>query len=289
MQEHIIQCDGLTAEQILHYQSNPDTSELTCLVLPNDANYHSLLQEHGFRYIGRREVDGVVKIVCRWYRGLTEDIEDMASFFNRRVQDYDYHMRGYNFYELALANVAAHVRPSDEGIVVLDLGCGTGAELEYVFEKAPNAHAVCIDLSSGMLEKLLEKYPKQRVNIETICGSYLGMDFGTEQYDYVMACNTLHHILKEDKAVLYKAIQRSLKKDGLLLIADYVVKPEEEAQYREKYLSMVGSGTLDRNSVYHLDLTLSYDSERQLLTDAGFRLIRAERDGENSVEFVAGV
>lgn len=289
MREYNIQSENLTPDTIVLHQNNHEIDELTCLVLPDDTGCQSLLRAHGFRCIGRRAVGDVTMIIFKWFRGLREGAEDMASFFDRRVEDYDCTMRAHSYYEPGLENVAAHIKATAEPISVLDLGCGTGAELKYVFRKAPNAQVVCYDLSSGMLEKLLQNLQNYRANIETICDSYLNKDFGTERFDYVIACSTLHHILKEEKEELYKAIKRAMKKTGLLLISDYVVSPEKEAQYRKNYLEMISNGALDRNVAYHIDLVLSYETELDLMSRAGLQLIHGQRSGEYSVEFVAGI
>ena len=171
----------------------------------------------------------------------------------------------------------------------IDLGCGTGAELKYVFQRVPHAHAVCIDLSQGMLCKLKQDFEKFSDNIETICGSYMDMDFGTDRYDYVIACNTLHHILKEDKILLYQNIKKSLKKGGYMLIEDYVVSEEEEKEYLANYLKLIKNGLLNSNVIYHIDLTLSENSERELLQLADFKEVILERIGENGIYIIAMV
>ena len=44
------------------------------------------------------------------------------------------------------------------GAKVLDLGCGTGLELEYYFRLNSTAMVTGIDLAAGMLQKLKEKF-----------------------------------------------------------------------------------------------------------------------------------
>jgi tRNA (cmo5U34)-methyltransferase len=108
-----------------------------------------------------------------------------------------------------------------------------------------------------------------------------------ERYDYVIACNTLHHLLIEEKLSLYKNIITSLKKNGLLLIADYVVSQDEENKIRERYLKLLENGDLKKDKWYHIDLALSEDSERELLDKAGCSEYKLYRNGTNKVEIVA--
>ena len=66
---------------------------------------------------------------------------------------------------------------------ILDLGCGTGLELEGIFSKAPNAVITCIDLSEKMLSKLTSKYSRFLDQIKPIKGSYLIVPFPEKKYD----------------------------------------------------------------------------------------------------------
>ena len=54
---------------------------------------------------------------------------------------------------------------------LLDLGCGTGLELEEIFRIHPDIKVIGIDLTQPMLDKLSEKYRSKNVMI--IRASYL--------------------------------------------------------------------------------------------------------------------
>lgn len=245
------------------------------------------MKDEGFRYIGKRLVENEIVMVYKLFNGLTEKYEDMACFFNRRATDYDLHMSDLSYYETSLIELVLNIQPTSEKITILDLGCGTGAELKYIFEKAPNAQVLCMDISEGMLEKLHETYKEYSKNIETVCGSYLGVDFGVNKYNYVIACNTLHHILKEDKLIVYKNILKALKPKGSMLISDYIVNEEEENQIRAKYLEIVNSGFLNANEIYHIDIPLSSNSEKELLEATGFASIRMDSFENGDVRIIA--
>ncbi|MBC8831393.1 class I SAM-dependent methyltransferase, partial [Escherichia coli] len=58
---------------------------------------------------------------------------------------------------------------------LLDIGCGTGLELEAIYRRFPNASVTGIDLSKNMLEKLNEKYKNKE--IELILADYFEYDF----------------------------------------------------------------------------------------------------------------
>ena len=60
--------------------------------------------------------------------------------------------------------------PADNGTCVLDLGCGTGLELEEYFRLNPDASVTGIDLSDAMLNALSSKFPNRKLSL--IQGSY---------------------------------------------------------------------------------------------------------------------
>ncbi len=260
-------------------------NDLTCLIPKNDQSTPSILQEHGFRYAGKRLVEGRIMVVYKWFRELDGVYEDMRSFFNRRVHDYDLHMRdGYDNYDTYFISLLKDIPYTNDDISILDLGCGTGAELKYIFQKAPKAHIVCIDVAEEMLQKLQDIYRDFSNNIEIIYSSYLLADFGEKCYDYVVACSTLHHILPEDKLNLYMRIKKGLRDNGYLLIQDYVANSiQEEESLRTKYLELINGGVIDKNEIYHIDLPLTMDHEEDLLKAAGFKVVKSQRVGDNGV------
>jgi tRNA (cmo5U34)-methyltransferase len=103
-----------------------------------------------------------------------------------------------------------------------------------------------------------------------------------------VACSTLHHLLAEDKLELYRKIKRAFKAGGYLLIQDFIANTEEdELSQREKYLELLGSGVIDKNRIYHIDIPLTVAHEEKILKTAGFELVKSERTGENYANIVA--
>jgi tRNA (cmo5U34)-methyltransferase len=284
--EHLLDSAGLTSESITNYiNKNTQANEITCLTAKDDNSTPPILQENGFRYCGKRLVDGNVMIVYKWFRDLKEPYEDIGAFFDRRVQDYDLHMSdGNDSYESGFISLFKDLPDTNDRIRILDLGCGTGAELYYIFQKTPNANIVCVDIAEQMLRKLLELYPEHRKNLEIICSSYLELKLKDDYFDYVVACSTLHHLLPEGKLKLYRSISRWLKDKGSLLIQDYIAdSPQTEDSLRKKYEVLVNNGTIDKNKMYHIDQPVTQEHEIELLKSAGLACSRVERMGESGI------
>lgn len=200
--------------------------------------------------------------------------EEMASFFNARVSGYEDHMKENPNYNEEKILLAGQFDVTGEPVRILDLGCGTGLEIKYILERTPNARFLGIDLAGDMLESLKSKYRDVLNQIELVNASYFDYDFERNQYDYVVACFTMHHWLPEQKLLIYNRIFDSLKPGGKFINDDYLVPEAESKAMLAKYLQMKDSGVLKDGEFYHIDIPCSVKTESQILSEVGFRRIK---------------
>ena len=192
-------------------------------------------------------------------------LERMDAFFEARLKGYDEHMLtaiegAAEFYPFTAALLPAAANAS-----VLDLGCGTGLELDAILAVRPHLHVVGVDLCADMLSRLHQKHPQA----ETVCADYFTHDLGERCYDAVINFETLHHFTPEAKAGLYARIRRALRPGGVYLQAEYVACCDEE----EQLLWEVLRRKRERDQVtgfVHFDAPLTLPHELALLTGAGF-------------------
>ena len=135
-------------------------------------------------------------------------LEKMSDFFEARLDGYDEHMltnieSAGEFYPFTAKQL-----PTTENCHILDLGCGTGLELEAYYLLNPSARVTGIDLSQGMLAALKKKFTYQ--NITLVCGSYFDVPFGVSLFDSAVSVESLHHSTKEEKVPLYRRLQEIL-------------------------------------------------------------------------------
>lgn len=199
------------------------------------------------------------------------NFEGMREFFDKRAETYDKHMEdagisSSQFY----ARISASVANTKDKIRILDIGCGTGLELEGIFDRAPHAEIVGVDLSGEMLNELRAKYQKYVGQITLIQESYLTLPFGSECYDYVVAVMTLHHLLPDKKRRLYQRIKKALKSRGQYIEGDYIVTPEKEARLLVEYLELSKAGKDVKDGTHHIDIPFSLDTEKRVMAEAGF-------------------
>ncbi len=199
-------------------------------------------------------------------------LEKMSAFFEARLESYDEHMRkniasAEEFYPFTAAQL-----PRAEHSRVLDLGCGTGLELEEYFAFCPSARVTGIDLSRGMLDALAAKFPGRALTL--ICGSYFEVPFGEQCFDGAVSVESLHHFTKEEKIPLYTRLRAALRDGGAFLLTDYfALSDEEERQHRQEFLARKAAEGITDGDFYHFDTPLTVAHETEALLEAGFSAV----------------
>ena len=128
-------------------------------------------------------------------------LEKMGEFFDARLNGYEEHQLTCIDSAREFYSFTATCLPQVHGTRLLDLGCGTGLELDYYYEMVPSAEITGIDLAPGMLDKLRNKFPDKRMAL--ILGSYFDVPFTENSYDAAVSVESLHHYTKEEKIPLY--------------------------------------------------------------------------------------
>ena len=193
--------------------------------------------------------------------------EEMAAFFAKRLETYeDVHLG--NWGEL-YAHIADFL---GEGLrTLLDIGCGTGLELEAVFCRFPEAEVTGIDLSRDMLEKAREKFAGRR--FQGIEADYFVHPFPAERFDAAISFETLHHFSYEKKGTIYEKLFQTLKNGGYYIECDYVACcQEEEDLCRERLRRARAKSALPEDVFLHIDTPLTLEHQTELMERAGFQV-----------------
>ena len=202
------------------------------------------------------------------------ELEEMTAFFTSRLDLYDEHMlREVPGCRAGYARMAALL---PEGTArLLDLGCGTGLELEPIFARFPALRVTGVDLTAAMLDRLRAKFPDRDLTL--IRGSYVGMDFGRERYDAAVSFETLHHLEPEEKGALYRRVWEALTPEGVYLECDYIAATaEEEAALRLEHRRLRMEAGVGGDTLYHFDIPCTLEHQKVLLEAAGFVQVTAE-------------
>lgn len=196
-------------------------------------------------------------------------LERMEDFFAARLAGYDRHMLTEIQGAGEFYGFTAQLLPKGPSCTVLDLGCGTGLELEAYFRLCPGARVTGIDLSSAMLGALAAKFPEK--DLELVCGSYFDLDLGREKYDAAVSVESLHHFTPARKLALYQKLCHALRPGGYFVLTDYFAPTQEAEQaYFDELAQLKEEQGAADGALYHYDTPLTVVHEGAVLEEAGF-------------------
>ncbi len=192
-------------------------------------------------------------------------VEGMSEFFTARVETYEAHMLEYwdKVYELF-----ADLLPEDAR-EILDLGCGTGLELDALFARKSDLRVVGVDLTPAMLDKLRRK--PYAASLELIQGDYFAVPLGRERFDAAVSFETLHHFPYEKKLGLYRRLREAIRPGGVYLECDYMCDTrEQEDFFLAEAARLRREAGLPADAFVHYDTPVTVARQKELLAAAGF-------------------
>ena len=200
-------------------------------------------------------------------------LEKMSAFFEARLDGYDRHMMTNIESATEFYPFTASLLPTSPNCHILDLGCGTGLELEAYLPLCPCAKVTGIDLSQGMLTALRRKFADQDITL--IAGSYFDVPFGEGVFDAAVSVESLHHFTKEEKVPLYSKLHAALKENGYFILTDYFsLSDEEEMMHRRNLAAIKAEQGICDGEFYHYDTPLTVQHETDALLEAGFSSVQ---------------
>ena len=213
-------------------------------------------------------------------------LEKMDAFFTARLNGYDEHMMTEIKGAKEFYPYTATLLPLEHDVNVLDLGCGTGLELEYYFALNGEASVVGIDLSADMLSALKQKFSDRKIKL--ICGSYFDIPFEANCFDAAVSVESLHHFTAAQKLKLYQKLNTALTHKGYFVLTDYFAESEEaEHFYFSELERLKTEQELESNAFYHYDTPLTVEHEIGVLKKAGFSDVRIMRNWEATYTLLA--
>ena len=202
-----------------------------------------------------------------------EPLESMDAFFDVRIDGYEEHMQRWSKHYQWMADLLPAALTDEDGVkTLLDIGCGSGLELDCIFKRFPSLHVTGVDLSKVMLSKLSDKHTNRF--LKTIQADYFIYPFGEDCYDAAVAFETLHHFTMEKKKLLFKKVYNCLKPGGIYLECDYIAKTQDiedllfaECERRRR------RDRIPTETFVHFDTPLTLAHEMQAMREAGFKTV----------------
>ncbi|GLI52619.1 MULTISPECIES: class I SAM-dependent methyltransferase [Thermodesulfovibrio] len=106
-----------------------------------------------------------------------------------------------------------------ENSLILEAGCGVGAQTKIVASKNPNSKFISIDISEDSLNKARALIQSLNIdNVEFQVGDIFDLQFPDEYFDHIFICFVLEHLATPIEAL--KSLKRVLKKGGSITIIE---------------------------------------------------------------------
>jgi SAM-dependent methyltransferase len=103
--------------------------------------------------------------------------------------------------------------------LVLEAGCGTGAQTVIVAPQNPQCRFISIDISEKSLVSAEEKMKKTGIrNVKFQVADVFNLPFGKESFDHIFICFLLEHLREPAEALA--SLKRVLKKDGTITVVE---------------------------------------------------------------------
>jgi ubiquinone/menaquinone biosynthesis C-methylase UbiE len=105
------------------------------------------------------------------------------------------------------------------GSLVLECGCGTGAQTVLLAARNPGARIVSVDISAASLEQARRRVAAAgHRNVEFLEADIFSLPFAGERFDHVFLCFVLEHLSAPEAALL--AVKRVLRRDGTITVIE---------------------------------------------------------------------
>jgi ubiquinone/menaquinone biosynthesis C-methylase UbiE len=107
----------------------------------------------------------------------------------------------------------------DEGSVILEAGCGVGAQTSIIAKLNPGCRIVSMDISAESLERAKENTLGRGIaNVEFRQGDIYRPPFPPESFDHVFVCFVLEHL--KDPAGALRGLRTVLKPGGSITVIE---------------------------------------------------------------------
>jgi Methyltransferase domain len=118
-----------------------------------------------------------------------------------------------------LVELLHHDTAYPKGAIVLEAGCGVGAQTLTLARRSPDAAITSIDIAESSLEQTRAVVKAAGLtNVEVRQADIFDLPFPAEAFDHVFVCFVLEHIARPIEAV--RALMRMLKTGGTITIIE---------------------------------------------------------------------
>ena len=120
---------------------------------------------------------------------------------------------------VTLVELLHHDTGYEAGSLVLEAGCGVGAQTVLIAERSPGAKIVSVDISAESVGQAKKRVAaKGFSNVEFHTADIFDLPFEEESFDHVFLCFVLEHLPNPDKAL--ETLKRMVRKGGTITLIE---------------------------------------------------------------------
>jgi ubiquinone/menaquinone biosynthesis C-methylase UbiE len=118
-----------------------------------------------------------------------------------------------------LSNLLHHDSLFHPAGLILEAGCGTGAQTVIIAPQNPQCNFVSVDIVEDSLEKARASIEEKRIfNVKFQIADVFNLPFDEESFDHIFVCFLLEHLRESKKAL--NSLKRVLKRGGTLTVIE---------------------------------------------------------------------
>ena len=149
---------------------------------------------------------------------------------------------------------------------ILDLGCGDGRMIAVLREHWPDAAAIGLDLSPGLVETARQRFDSAAEVRIQVCDLMQPLPDDLGHLDVVVSALAIHHLPDERKRELFAEVFDLLQPNGVFYNLDVVASPTAELHA----ISQAAFG-FDERQQDHSDQPAHLEDQLSWLHEAGFK------------------
>lgn len=104
------------------------------------------------------------------------------------------------------------------GCMLLEAGCGIGAQTEILVRRCPGANIISVDISSDSIRAAKDRILKMEGFVEFLNCDIFGIPFRDESFDHIFVCFVLEHL--KNPALALHSLKKLLRKGGSLTVIE---------------------------------------------------------------------
>lgn len=104
-----------------------------------------------------------------------------------------------------------------KGLKVLEVGCGVGAQTEFLLKHSPTAEFTCIDIDPYSISQCVKKFDGH-LNVSFFLDDINHLSFEDNTFDHAFVCFVLEHLKSPEKAIV--ELSRVIKPGGSITVIE---------------------------------------------------------------------